>query len=161
MWLLTGTAILLSFGRYLIRFAYFHALGISDGFHLAALLLLVAFSITYTTEMPEIHKQAFSNPRDPISRKDEVTSLHYQLALSITFFLGVYCVKFSFLFLYRTIFAIKKGFIRAWWAVFALTFLSFWASFGEVLAQCGGRAKDHFKPGKMTCLLTTSSRLTI
>ena len=49
----------------------------------------------------------------------------------------LYAVKVSFLLLYRQIFQVSEGFIRAWWITFIAVFATFWILFAGTLTKCG------------------------
>lgn len=59
----------------------------------------------------------------------------------ILFWVVLYLVKFTFLLLYRQIFGVNKQFKKYWWAVFAYTFITFWAAFLTVFWTCGTPSK--------------------
>ena len=145
-WTFTSTAILLSAGRYVIRYKTVHTLDISDAFHAISLALLVALTIHYTTAYPFLSKLASPKPGEQPHEGDQKRFLDYQVASSLVWLASVYCVKFSFLFSYRALFGVSQVFMRGWWTVVAFTFLSFWASYGSVLAECGGKIQDLFDP---------------
>jgi len=146
MWTLTAVAILLSFGRYWIRYTYVSALEVSDGFHFVALLLLIAISIQYTAGFPNLNKISFPDPNNPPTGADLNLYQHLAVSASCIWFIAIYCVKFSFLFFYRTVFGVSKKFMRVWWVVLVFTILSLAASLAMELTTCGGKTKNLFNP---------------
>ena len=106
--------------------------------HGCALIALFAFGALYTKLFPLSTSLALfakkSGPEPSIS--DLKRFYHILLATEFMFWIVIYLVKFSFLLFYRTIFGISATFIRFWWAVFAFTFLTFWACFATVFWTC-------------------------
>ena len=49
----------------------------------------------------------------------------------------LYAIKVSFLLLYRQIFQVSKGFIRAWWITSIIVFVTFWILFAGTITKCG------------------------
>ncbi|MCJ1307803.1 hypothetical protein MMC25_001451 [Agyrium rufum] len=140
-WVLTGTAVLLSAGRFGIRYKTQRGFHADDYTHLLALLGLLAFSITYQLGFPtfidvvEISDGTVPEPAD----FDAVVKRYrqYQTAVSITEWVTLWAVKFTFLLFYRLLFSVSKGFRTAWWLIFVFTALAFWVPITGVLTLCG------------------------
>ena len=152
MWTMNGLAIVLSIGRYVIRFKSSNALGLSDAFHLVSLLLLIAFSIVETKYFGFIVAVSFPTTGAP-SNTDFIKWLKIIATTSFCWFVGIYCIKFSFLFFYRTLFKIDKTFRKVWWIIFTFLILFFGASVGAVFSWCDGKASEAFSPGMIPSLL--------
>ena len=138
---------MLSVGRYTIRYRTVHSLDISDAFHALALGLLIALTIQLTVSAPLAKMLYFPDSGDEPTTEDVEVYLRYQLASSFTWLIAIYCVKFSFLFLYRELFSISARFMRAWWASSLFTFSSFWVCLVTILVHCDGKAFGNSNQG--------------
>ena len=143
-WTFTSIAIVLSVGRYYIRYRIAHTVDLSDISHAIALVFLIALTVQATMSAPLIKKLYFPNSGDEPTAADVALILRYQLSFGLTYLIALYCVKFSFLFFYRLLFGVLQSFMQAWWAVTVFTFLTFWPCLVTNLANCGGNARDRF-----------------
>ncbi|KAF2727298.1 hypothetical protein EJ04DRAFT_505926 [Polyplosphaeria fusca] len=137
MWTLTAFTILLTAGRYFIRFQVRHKFFADDYAHLFALIwLIINSSISQAMFAPAeyVVKAAPHHPPPP----DKVVAFRkLQTPLSISFFISHWAVKFSFLFFYRLLFWVSQKFMRAWWCIFALTAVTFIVPIAGNITKCG------------------------
>ena len=145
-------AIALTIGRFVIRWrdpripasarcdSYFRTSASarwSDYLNGAAALALLALAIFLICEMSLFEVNYLStDPGEPTA--DEMLQFKIvSFAVWQVVWVIIYLVKFSFLFLYRSIFAVSRSFQIAWWCVFCITWISF---YGDVIAAiwfCG------------------------
>lgn len=137
MWTLEALCIVLTVGRYYIRYKVRHRFYPDDYLHLAALIWLT-ISNAFVEAMFPPARILFDGPpgvKPPTSEVDKFRKL--QTVMSITFYISQFCVKFSFLLFYRELFWVSQRFMRAWWVVATFVFLAFWAIMAGSLTQCG------------------------
>ncbi|KAL8849248.1 MAG: hypothetical protein Q9221_005778 [Calogaya cf. arnoldii] len=147
LWTLTAVAIVLSIGRFTIRYATAGRFHLDDASHLLSLLLLIGLAAAYTTGFPYSVRIARINrkeevpppPTDPFYRK----YLQLRLVVTLLVFMVLWSVKATFLIFYRLLFDVSRTFIRMWWAAVALVFATFWVCIGSTLTLCGS-ASDLF-----------------
>ena len=154
-WTFTSVAVVLSLGRYCVRYRTTHTVGLSDVFHALALVFLLAFTVQATISASIIKKIYFPDSSDELTAVEVNRVLYYQLASGLTFLISLYCVKFSFLFLYRQIFWVSQSFTRPWWIVTLYTFLTFWPCLVTNIANCGGNVRDRFNACRFAYLSRT------
>ncbi len=141
LWTLTAVAIVLSIGRFLIRYVTASRFYLDDASHLLSLLFLIGLAAAYTSGFP------YSVRIARISRKEETapppadpfyhTYLQHRLVVTLLVFMVLWSVKATFLIFYRLLFDVSKTFIRMWWAAVALVFATFWVCIGSTLTLCG------------------------
>ncbi|KAL8678399.1 MAG: hypothetical protein Q9224_004984 [Gallowayella concinna] len=141
LWTLTAVAIVLSIGRFTIRYVTAGRFHLDDASHLLSLLLLIGLAAAYTTGFPYSVRVA------KIGRKEEKAPplddpfyhkyLQLRLVVTLLVFMVLWSVKATFLIFYRLLFDVSKTFIRMWWAAVALVFASFWVCIGSTLTLCG------------------------
>ena len=109
-----------------------------DYVHGLALLVLIAYSSTYTVMIPLDYsmKSWTTGSGDQPSESDVRKYIHLELVVSAQFWLVIYLVKISFLIFYRRIFGVSRGFLRAWWAVLIFTLSTFSANFIATFWVC-------------------------
>lgn len=120
----------------------------SDYLNAAATLVLIAFIAIQGYYLPlfSVAERAKLGKR-PVFKYDEYVTLYRaEFILSFLFWSVLYLVKFSFLMLYRSIFAVSKTFRVAWWGVFAFTALVFPVHLLDSLWMCGDPS-GLFNPG--------------
>ncbi|KAL8647397.1 MAG: hypothetical protein Q9226_006446 [Calogaya cf. arnoldii] len=147
LWTLTAVAIVLSVGRFIIRYATAGRFHLDDASHLLSLLLLIGLAAAYTSGFPYSVRIARINrkeevpppPTDPFYRK----YLQLRLVVTLLVFMVLWSVKATFLIFYRLLFDVSRTFIRMWWAAVALVFATFWVCIGSTLTLCGS-ASDLF-----------------
>ncbi|KAL8979252.1 MAG: hypothetical protein Q9205_005371, partial [Flavoplaca limonia] len=141
LWTLTAVAIVLSVGRFTIRYVTAGRFHLDDASHLLSLLLLIGLAAAYTTGFP------YSVRIARISSKQEVPPpltdpfyreyLQLRLVVTLLVFMVLWSVKATFLIFYRLLFDVSRTFIRMWWAAVALVFATFWVCIGSTLTLCG------------------------
>lgn len=138
-WTFTSFAILLSFGRFVIRKRLLGKLQMDDWSHAFALVLLIPYMALSTTIYPlAIEVGLFGKKDGPMPSKETLERFfRLEVAGQLFFWIILYAVKFTFLILFRQIFSVNKIFMRWWWAVFIYTCIAFWACFLEVFWICG------------------------
>lgn len=141
LWTLTTVAIILSIGRFTIRYATAGRFHLDDASHLLSLLLLIGLAAAYTSGFPYSVRIARINRKeevpppltDPFYRK----YLQLRLVVTLLVFMVLWSVKATFLIFYRLLFDVSRTFIRMWWAAAALVFATFWVCIGSTLTLCG------------------------
>ena len=126
----------------------------ADYLNVAAAVLLIAFVSTqaYFLWLYYAIQLWAANLGPRVSHNDLVTYYHVEFALFIVFWVIIYLVKFSFLMLYRALFAISKPFRAAWWGVFTFTFMAFLVDIFASMWMCGN-PPDLFDTSESTCQL--------
>ncbi|KAL8823496.1 MAG: hypothetical protein Q9191_005801 [Dirinaria sp. TL-2023a] len=141
LWTFTAVGILLSTGRFAIRYATASRFYWDDASHLLSVLLLIGLAATYTTGFPysariakiSAHEEKAPPLTDPFYRK----YLQLRLVVTLLVFMVLWSVKATFLIFYRLLFDVSEAFIRVWWAAVALTFATFWVCIGSTFTLCG------------------------
>ncbi|KAL8988843.1 MAG: hypothetical protein Q9169_008489 [Polycauliona sp. 2 TL-2023] len=141
LWTLTAVAIVLSVGRFAIRYATAGRFHLDDASHLLSLLLLIGLAAAYTTGFPYSVRIARINAgqeeapplTDPFFR----TYLQLRLVVTLLVFMVLWTVKATFLIFYRLLFDVSRTFIRMWWTAVALVFATFWVCIGSTFTLCG------------------------
>lgn len=141
LWTLSAVAIVLSIGRFTIRYATAGRFYLDDASHLLSILLLIGLASAYTTGFPYSARIARISakvekappPTDPFYHK----YLQLRLTVTLLVFMVLWSVKATFLIFYRLLFDVSKIFVRVWWAAVALTFATFWVCIGSTLTLCG------------------------
>ncbi|KAI4235525.1 MAG: hypothetical protein LQ352_008083 [Teloschistes flavicans] len=141
LWTLTALAILLSLGRFTIRYATARRFYWDDASHLLSVLLLIGLASAYTHGFPysaRIARIGLKKEKPP-PLTDPFYHKYLQLRLTVTLlvFLVLWSVKMTFLIFYRLLFDVSRTFIRLWWAAVALTFATFWVCIGSTFTLCG------------------------
>ncbi|KAL9577528.1 MAG: hypothetical protein Q9203_007428 [Teloschistes exilis] len=135
LWTLTAIAILLSVGRFTIRYATAGRFYWDDASHLLSVLLLIGLASAYTHGFPYsariarigLKKEKAPPLTDPFYHK----YLQLRLTVTLLVFMVLWSVKMTFLIFYRLLFDVSRLFIRLWWAAVALTFATFWVCIGK------------------------------
>ena len=138
-WTFAGIAVALSAGRYAIRLRTGSGLHWDDLFHGLALLTLVIHHIIYTAVTPQVYDSSahITTPEANPSPADVSKFLRLKFATLMLLWITFYLIKASFLAFYRELFGVSGVFLRAWWAVIGLTFVTFWIGFLSLLWMCG------------------------
>ena len=146
-WVMAGFAVLISAGRYGIRWWFKGKLLWDDLTHSVALTafigMLVAFQLLYpdTFFLTNVER-GFGTP---VTQQQALViwarDKKYQYALVSMFLVSVWFVKLTFMLFYRQLFKINAVFMRVWWATLAFVLLSWVISFVlTILTSCGGNA---------------------
>ncbi|KAL6711806.1 hypothetical protein ACN47E_002849 [Coniothyrium glycines] len=139
MWVLSGVCILLTAGRYMIRWKVSLRLQKDDVAHLFALVWLIIFcAVTQALFEPtKIMLQSLEIPgaETPLDTISEFCRL--QTAQGATFYLLHWTVKLAFLLFYRDLFWVSRNFIRAWWTVATFVLVGLVVALAGILTQRG------------------------
>lgn len=146
-WIMTALTILISFGRYAIRWWYKRKLLWDDCTHLIALLALIGMNIAFQLLYPDAFfltdvERGLGTPISPAAAIVLWTrDKRYQYALISMFLVSTWFVKFTFMLFYRELFKINANFMRAWWGVLVFVVLGWWVGFVlNILTSCGDTA---------------------
>ena len=132
--------VLLTTGRFYLRWRKVGRLGWGAILNGAALVVLIAFLATYQVYLPiDYNAQLYALGLSDIAptKRDAYFTLKMGTANVMLFWAVIFLVKASFLALYWGVFSVSRGFRRAWWAVAIYHFVTFWAIFLSVLWHCG------------------------
>ena len=143
-WTLCSIAIVLTFGRFAIRWQKIQRLQWDDYLNGAALGCLIAFVATYQVYLPvqyELELDSLGLGTDVPSDDQQVFILKVELANELLFWFTVYFVKASFLASYWIIFNVAPGFRKLWWGVTVYTVVTFLIIIPASAWQCGDPAK--------------------
>ena len=145
---MTAAAMLLTFGRFLIRFRTLAKFCWDDAAHALALVTMIAVVSLYTAFFPQIYlidDVARGKARKP-SASEYLPYLKLQIAVSVCWWVSVYAVKMSFLLLYRMLFVVSTALNLIWWSIVAFTIVTFWVCIAGELTTCGP-SKNLLKEG--------------
>lgn len=155
LWTFTTIAILLSVGRFAIRYVTASRFYWDDASHLLSVILLIALAGTYTAGFPYSARIARIGLKEeaapPLTDPFYHTYLQYRLVVTLLVFMVLWSVKATFLVFYRLLFEVSNTFVRVWWAAVALTFASFWVCIGSTFTICGP-ASDLYNFGMQPAL---------
>lgn len=160
-WTLTSVAILLTIGRYILRYKNLGRLCLDDAAHALALFTLIAMVSTFTALFPFVYlidDYARGQAGKP-SAPQYLVYLKLQVAVSVLFWVCVYAVKIAFLLLYRMLFVVSKASNVIWWSITAFTIVAFWICLAGELTTCGP-SKNLLKEGRLPTPLHFASNLT-
>ncbi|KAL9008662.1 MAG: hypothetical protein Q9173_006234 [Seirophora scorigena] len=146
LWTLTAVGILLSTGRFAIRYASAGRFHLDDASHLLSVLLLIGLAAAYTHGFP------YSARIASIGRKEEEAPpltdpfyhhyLQLRLVVTLLVFMVLWSVKATFLIFYRLLFDVSQTFFRLWCVAVALTFATFWV-IDVCLGECSSAKALH------------------
>ena len=133
----------LTVGRYAIRLYNSRRFYWDDLAHLSALLILIIHGVTNEWSLDSKAQITDATNAKPKPSQAELYGLyeHNQRLSTVNncfLYLVFWLVKLSFLLFYRQLFQSSAVFKKVWWAVFAITVLTFWIPIGGVLATCAG-----------------------
>lgn len=138
MWVLAGLCILLTLGRYVIRYRVSLRFYKDDMAHLCALGWLIIFcSITQAMFGPThtmLQSLALETPPPPATVSE---FCRLQTAQGATFYFLHWTVKLAFLLFYRELFWVSRTFIRAWWCVAAFVLIGLGVALAGIMTQRG------------------------
>ncbi|KAL9025149.1 MAG: hypothetical protein Q9196_005985 [Gyalolechia fulgens] len=141
LWTLTAVAILLSIGRFTIRYFTAGRFYLDDASHLLSILLLVGLASAYTIGFPYSARIARISAKEekapPLTDPFYHKYLQLRLTVTLLVFMVLWSVKATFLIFYRLLFDVSKTFVRLWWAAVAVTFATFWVCIGSTFTLCG------------------------
>ena len=137
-WAFTGLAILLTAGRFWIRSRVTKRLAWDDAAHLLGLLLLIAQVSIVSGAASMIYRIAtYEAEEDRRYEAELLLFVRLDLAGILITWCCLYAIKMSFMLLYHHIFRISEKFIRAWWIILGIVFLTFWILIAGSLTECG------------------------
>ena len=150
-WTMCAAGVLLTIGRFYLRWRKMRGLGYDDILNGAAALFLIALMITSQIYLPneydlELHDLGFIDTEPPAF--DEAFNLKLTIAALILFWVVMFSVKASFLALYWHLFRVSKRFRIAWWITAVYTALSFVIIFLSILLRCDYKPQDMGNPGQ-------------
>lgn len=122
-----GVDILLTLGRFYIRWRTVQKVHWDDILNGAALVALIGFVATFQVYLPvEYNAELYGlGLSDVAPTEDDFNfSLKMTLANVLLFWAVIFLVKASFLALYWQLFRVSPGFRKAWWAVAVYTVVS-------------------------------------
>ena len=144
----TAVAISLTTGRFFIRnrnggSGLLTAAALSDHLNGAAAVVLVGMVAAKSYFLPLYYAvQLWAADLGPgVEHKDMITYYQVGVGTFMLFWVVIYLVKFSFLMLYRSLFAVSKSFRAVWWGVFVFNMMAFFICFLSVLWTCGHPGK--------------------
>ena len=151
-WILTAAAILLTLGRYLIRYRTPGRFFWDDAAHALALVTLIAVVSLFTAFFPQIYliDDVARGKASKPSASEYLPYLKFQIAVSVCWWVSVYAVKASFLLLYRMLFVVSTPLNVMWWSIAAFTMVTFWVCIAGELTTCGP-SKNLLKEGWLLC----------
>lgn len=145
LWTFTTVAIVLSTGRFAIRYVIASRFYWDDASHLLSVVLLVALAGAYTVGFPHYARIARisrkQEPAPPLTDPFYHNYLQTRTVVTLLVIMVLWTVKATFLILYRLLFEVSRTFIRAWWAAVAFVFASFWVCIASTFTLCGS-ARD-------------------
>ena len=130
----TTLSIVLSIGRYYIRYQIIRGLDLADLFHGIALIILILVTISSTFVSSSLGQRLVDNK--------EHAYLQFRETNSCLWLVGLYSVKLSSLLFYGSIFRVLKTFTRAWGLITAFTFVTFTTSLGATIVQASQNARN-------------------
>ena len=146
-WGFTGLAISLTATRFWIRSKVTKRLAWDDAAHLLGLLLLIAQVSIVSGATSMIYRIAIDEEDEDKRRYEAEHLLFVRLDFAgiLITWSCLYAIKLSFMLLYHHIFRISEKFIRAWWIVLGIVFLTYWILIAGSLTECGSpSALEHF-----------------
>ncbi|KAH9904399.1 hypothetical protein F4778DRAFT_780367 [Xylariomycetidae sp. FL2044] len=148
VWTLAAVTTILWIGRLLVRAILVKTFHLDDLFSGLAWFFLIVNVIIVTVFTPISYRfTSVLIGERPMPSPEEFADLAYQfrrwiVSAQVLFWLAIYCVKLSFLLLYKTTLGASKKYNLAWKAALAYILVSFGLCLANVLAWCGGDAGD-------------------
>lgn len=143
IWTLASIATLLLLGRLLIRSITLPGFHGDDLFSVIAWVLMIAVMIitTYSTPL-SYHFTSMLVGEEPITSPQEFSETAIDLrkwgiAAQTMFWTSLYCVKLSFMSLYRLVVTAMQAHQRVWWVAMVYIVLSYGICLIGVFGQCG------------------------
>ncbi|KAI1394217.1 uncharacterized protein F4822DRAFT_424693 [Hypoxylon trugodes] len=143
IWTLAGVSTVLLGGRLLIRNLVLKTFHLDDIFGALAWLLMIICMICSTLEAPLSYQySAILIGETPMPPEAELESMTIKLrrwgvASQMLFWTSLYCVKFSFMFLYRTASGARSEYGKAWLGGMVYITLCYGICLIGVFGQCG------------------------
>ncbi|KAI1275358.1 hypothetical protein F5Y07DRAFT_369817 [Xylaria sp. FL0933] len=143
IWVLTGLATVLFFGRLLVRSILLKSFHTDDVFSALAWFFMTVAIILATVALPLNYKSSSivvgETPTPPAAELADITITlrKWDIACETFFWTGLYCVKLSFVFLYRLVFGNHRQYRLVWTLVTVYIVLSYGICLIGVYGQCG------------------------
>ncbi|KAI1182704.1 hypothetical protein F5B17DRAFT_435357 [Nemania serpens] len=143
LWTLTALTTILFLGRLLIRSILVKTFHLDDFFSAVAWLVTTVAIILATVANPLNYRSGAivvgEAPMPPLDELIDITLTlrKWNFAGELLFWVGLYCSKLSFLFLYKVIFGSHSEYRYAWLAATTYIVLSFGICLIGVFGECG------------------------
>ncbi|KAI2465742.1 hypothetical protein F4781DRAFT_408115 [Annulohypoxylon bovei var. microspora] len=143
IWALAGMSTVLLGGRLLIRSILLKSFHLDDMFGALAWVFMIICMICSTLEAPLSYRYSSilvgETPTPPLDEfaNMTVTLRKWNLASQVLFWSSLYCVKISFMFLYRIAFGAHAKYHRAWLVGMVYIVLCYGICLIGVFGQCG------------------------
>lgn len=144
-------------GRLLIRSILLKSFHLDDVFSGLSWLLMIIAMVLATLETPLSYRFSAvlvgeAAPPSPAELATMTVDLRrWNVAVQTLFWTSLYCVKFSFMFLYRTVLGARSGIQTTWLAALVYIILTYGVCLIGVFGQCGA-ARNLFTYGKISSL---------
>ena len=142
-WIMCAAGVLLTTGRFFLRWQKLHRINIDDILNGVAAMFLIGLAITFHFWLPNAYQIDYfieGTIHTPPTMSDIAYATKANVASIALFFCTIYAAKSSFLALYYQIFKPSTSFRIAWWTLVAFIFLSFWITFMSIFWRCGSPA---------------------
>ncbi|OTA57164.1 hypothetical protein K449DRAFT_437440 [Hypoxylon sp. EC38] len=143
IWTFSGVSTVLLAGRLLIRIIILKSFHLDDMFGALAWFFMIICMICSTLEMPLSYRFSSiiigESPTPPAAelRDMTITLRRWNVASQMLFWTSLFCVKFSFMFLYRIIFGGRGQYNRVWVGAMVYIVLCYGCCLIDVYGQCG------------------------
>ena len=152
----------LSIGRFAIRNFVTRQLHWDDLFHLLALLVLIAKTVT-TQVSDGLNKRLGPILGGVVPMPPEAQFFamyrkvrYFDIFSNIEMWLCYWLVKLTFMMFYRLLFDVSKRFRMVWWITLTFVIVTFWPPVAGIMTICGGSAR-HFSSWGMPLSLQFES----
>ncbi|TGJ78468.1 hypothetical protein E0Z10_g10294 [Xylaria hypoxylon] len=143
LWVLAGLATVLFLGRLLVRSALLNSFHADDLFGALAWFFMIVTIILATVSNPLSYKSSSilvgESPMPPPAELVDITITlrKWNVAGQTLFWTRLYCVKLSFMFLYRMVFGRQRNHRLVWTLVLVYIILTYGICLISVFSQCG------------------------
>ncbi|KAF2116897.1 glycoside hydrolase superfamily [Lophiotrema nucula] len=144
MGVMTALSILLTVGRFVLRWRKLRRLGWDDMLNALAAVLVIPFIVVSDSYMAydlELQRYIWGLREAPPSAPDPKKVAERELVVTLLFWTIIYVVKASFLALYWYLFEVSTRFRIAWAVAAALTTVSYGITCLSSLWECGSPSK--------------------
>ena len=165
IWTMAGIAILLSFGRWAIRYTVRKRFFWDDFTHLLALLTMIAYvGVAQSSNTVEYRVNAIENGQvqtPPPEVLEALLSLYrnLQLAESLLIWTELWLIKLTFMLFYRLLFEVSSTFMTLWWSMLIFLFVTYWIPIAGALTLCGTPWNFLNNPGQFIPLLLHNANM--
>jgi hypothetical protein len=155
IWVFAGLSTLLLFGRLLIRSILPKSLHLDDIFSGVSWLFMIVCMICATVQMPLSYRfTSIIVGETPMPSMEEIidltiTSRRWSVASQMCFWTSLFCVKLSFMFLYKLVLGHYRKYTIAWYIGLLYIVIAYGICLIGVFGQCGD-AKNLFTYGKIS-----------